>query len=37
VKRVALFQVRMTREFYESLAEYMAPNQKSIEEAGGRG
>ena len=37
VKRVFLFQVRMTREFYESLAEYMALNQKSIEEAGGRG
>ncbi len=37
VKRVFLFQVRMTREFYESLAEYMALNRKSIEEAGGKG
>ena len=33
VKRVFLFQIRMTRQFYELLAGYMALNQKTVEEA----
>ena len=37
VKRVFLFQIRMTRQFYESLAEYMALNQKNVEEAEKKG
>jgi len=37
VKRVFLFQIRMTRQFYESLAGYMAPNQKNVEEAEKKG
>jgi len=37
VKRVFLFQLRMTRQFYESLAEYMALNRKNIEEAEKKG
>ncbi|HNT09217.1 hypothetical protein [Methanoculleus sp.] len=37
VKRVFLFQIRMTRQFYESLAGYMALNQKNVEEAEKKG
>lgn len=37
VKRVFLFQIRMTRQFYESLAEYMTLNQKNVEEAESKG
>ncbi len=37
VKRVFLFQIRMTRQFYESLAGYMALNRKNVEEAEKKG
>lgn len=37
VKREFLFQIRMTRQFYESLAGYMALNQKNVEEAEKKG
>ena len=37
VKRVFLFQIRMTRQFYESLAGYMALNLKNVEEAEKKG
>jgi len=33
VRRVFLFQLRMTRQFYEALIEYMTLNQENLKEA----